>query len=157
MANIVRRPIGPNDWGIPEDEIMDIIIPMVLPPGTVLIDPKTGDTFDHEGKKIARKSELPQRGHMKTPHELARAISALINSKPRSPTVEELEGVIRTHCPPVTVKPIPMTGVAAHLKPKLAKVSLGSVPGHVFIDRDGIIPGPVFYGSGFDTDGGDAA
>mgnify|MGYP001106606354 CR=1 FL=1 len=34
---------------------------------------------------------------MKTPHELARAISALINSKPRSPTIEELEGVIGEH------------------------------------------------------------
>lgn len=34
---------------------------------------------------------------MKTPHELACAISALINSKPRSPTIEELEGVIGEH------------------------------------------------------------
>lgn len=34
---------------------------------------------------------------MKTPHELACAISALINSQPRSPTIAELEGVIREH------------------------------------------------------------
>lgn len=34
---------------------------------------------------------------MKTPHELACAISALINSQPRSPTVAELEGVIGEH------------------------------------------------------------
>jgi hypothetical protein len=66
-----------------------------------LRDPRTGDTFDHEGKKIARKSELPQRGHMKTPHELACAISALINAKPRSPTIAELETVIVEHTPPL--------------------------------------------------------
>lgn len=60
---------------------------------------------------------------MKTPHELALAISALINSKPRSPTVEELEGVIGEHWKPEAVKPIPMTGVAAHLKPPMISVS----------------------------------
>lgn len=61
MANIVRRPVGPNDAGIPEDEVRDVIIPMVLPPGTVLIDPRTGDTFDNEGRKLP-KTEVKQRG-----------------------------------------------------------------------------------------------
>lgn len=42
---------------------------------------------------------------MKTPHELACAISALVNSQPRSPTVAELEGVIREHWQPIEWKP----------------------------------------------------
>jgi hypothetical protein len=39
---------------------------------------------------------------MKTPHDLACAISALINSSPRSPTIAELEGVIGEHWKPET-------------------------------------------------------
>lgn len=60
---------------------------------------------------------------MKTPQELACAISALINSKPRSPTIAELEGVIAEHwqiAPGRTA--IPMTGVAASLNPPMVAV-----------------------------------
>jgi hypothetical protein len=54
MANIVRRAIGPNDAGIPEDEVRDIIIPLTHPPGVILYDPKTGDRYDHEGRKLPK-------------------------------------------------------------------------------------------------------
>jgi hypothetical protein len=54
MANIVRRAIGPNDAGIPEDTIVDIVIPLTFPPGTILHDPKTGDRYDHEGRKLPK-------------------------------------------------------------------------------------------------------
>lgn len=129
---------------------------------------------------------------MKTPHELACAISALINSQPRSPTVAELEGVIQEHWQPVKLHALvitdkseaiaelaeataravaaqmqimrcsedgvscapgapfaSMTGVAAHLTPKLAQVSLDQGHGHIFIKDGDIVPGPVFYGSGW--------
>lgn len=95
----------------------DIIIPLTLPPGTVLCDPKTGDRYDHEGKKLDRRIS-EQRGQMKTPHDLACAISALINSSPRSPTIAELEGVIGEHWKPVCVGGV-------RVEPRgLAKVSL---------------------------------
>jgi hypothetical protein len=54
MANIVRRPIGPNDAGIPEDTIVDVIIPLTFPPGITLRDLKTGEVYDHEGKKLPK-------------------------------------------------------------------------------------------------------
>lgn len=104
MANIVRRAIGPSDAGIPEDTVVDVVIPLVHPPGLVLRDLKTGDTYDHTGRKLPKRDQ--RRGHMKTPHELACAISALINSSPRSPTIAELEAVIAEHWQPVRWKPL---------------------------------------------------
>ena len=57
MPNIVRRAIGPNDAGIPEDQVMDIIIPLRLPAGTVLRCCQTGDSFDSDGRKLEVQSQ----------------------------------------------------------------------------------------------------
>ena len=50
----VVRPIGPNDAGIPEGQLCEIVIPLRLPEGTILHDPKTGDRFDSDGKKLEK-------------------------------------------------------------------------------------------------------
>ena len=52
MANIVRRAVGPNDAGIPEHEIRDVIIPLRLPEGTVFHCHRTGELFDRDGRKL---------------------------------------------------------------------------------------------------------
>jgi hypothetical protein len=49
--NIVRRPIGRNDAGLPEDRVCDIVVPLILKPGAVLRCDRTGDMFDNVGKK----------------------------------------------------------------------------------------------------------
>jgi hypothetical protein len=60
MANVVRRAIGPNDAGIPEDEVVDIILPLYVPKGIVLRCRQTGDFFGIDGSKLeARPSGSP--------------------------------------------------------------------------------------------------
>lgn len=48
----VVRPIGRNDAGIPEDQVCEIVIPFLVPDGTIFHDPKTDEYFGSDGKKL---------------------------------------------------------------------------------------------------------
>jgi hypothetical protein len=48
----ITRPVGKNDFGVPEDTVMTLIVPLRLPAGTVLHDHRTGARFDSDGKLI---------------------------------------------------------------------------------------------------------
>jgi hypothetical protein len=42
---VVRMRVGKNDFGADENEIMDIVIPIRLPPEKIYRDPKTGSSL----------------------------------------------------------------------------------------------------------------
>lgn len=52
--HILRRPVGPNDFGAPEDQLMDITIPLRVPEGMVAVfrDNQTGELFDSDGTTL---------------------------------------------------------------------------------------------------------
>jgi len=47
--NIVKMPVGPNDFGAPEDQVMEIVIPITLPEKTRYQVISTGVVFDSNG------------------------------------------------------------------------------------------------------------
>jgi len=50
--NTERRPIGPNDFGLPEDTVVTITLPFVFPPGSLFRNSRTGDVFDSGGMEL---------------------------------------------------------------------------------------------------------
>lgn len=53
----VRRVAGRNDFGFPEDEMIDVVIPFRLPEGKRYVVIETGEVIDSDGKIIPQKAE----------------------------------------------------------------------------------------------------
>ena len=46
---------GPNDEGLPEDMLVEAIIPIGVPDGTILHDQKTGERFGKDGRSLGHR------------------------------------------------------------------------------------------------------